>query len=232
MITRLLLLGEAACDSAVDEVLRHRALWTRRGAIEFYTFGAASYLDRGPDYDARAAALNPVLLAQFAPLHAHLRARLAAALDAPVMFADAKAVPGFHIWGVPGIPTEAGASLHFDLQHEHLRWPESARAGADYALSFTLPLRLPRRGGGLSLWDTTYERVTDFYAQSAFRGSLADLLPLFVERVEPYACGELVMHSGHQLHRIAPTPAVDPDDLRITLQGHGRFWDGCWHLYW
>jgi hypothetical protein len=84
----------------------------------------------------------------------------------------------------------------------------------------------------LSLWDTTYERVQAFYARTGFRGGLEDLLPLFAERVEPYVRGELILHSGHQLHRIAPVPDVAPDDLRITLQGHGRSMRGAWHVYW
>jgi hypothetical protein len=232
MVTRVPLLSEGACDSVVAEVLARRSRWVRRGTVEFYTLGAASYLDDGSAYQALAAELNPVLLALFAPLYAHLLDRLADALGAPAVIADGKAVPGFHIWGVPGIPTGPHASLHFDLQYEKLRWPDDAPATAASSMSFTLPLQLPRLGGGLSLWDTTYERVQTFYSRTRFAGSLEDLLPLFAEQVETYARGELIVHSGHQLHRIAPIAEVAPDDLRVTLQGHGRFMSGTWHLYW
>ena len=232
MFDRLLLLGDAACDSVVAEVLRLRDRWVRRGTAEFYTVGAASYLDDSPAYEARTAETNPILLARFAPLYAHLRERLAGSLGAPVVMAEGKAVPGFHVWGVPGIPTQACASLHFDLQYQKLWWPDEARAAALRPLSFTLPLRLPRRGAALSVWDTTYEQVQAFHARTQFGGTLEDLLPLFVERIEPYARGELIVHSGHLLHRIAPIPEVDPADLRITLQGHGVFYGGVWHVYW
>lgn len=231
MFRRLLLLGDAACDSVIAEVLRLRDRWIRRGTAEFYTLGAASYLDDDAGYVARAAECNPILMARFAPLYAHLRERLARLLEAPVVMADGKAVPGFHVWGVPGIPTEPFASLHFDLQYQKLAWPDAPTA-AMRPLSFTLPLRLPRRGAGLSVWDTTYEQVQAFYARSQFTGSLDDLLPLFTERVEPYVRGELIVHSGHVLHRIAAVPEVEPDDLRITLQGHGVLFGGAWHIYW
>jgi hypothetical protein len=232
VVTRVPLLGESACDSVVAEVLARRSRWVQRGTVEFYTFGAASYLDDGPTYEARAAELNPVLLALFAPLYAHLLDRIAGTLGAPAVLAAGKAVPGFHIWGVPGIPTGPHASLHFDLQYERLLWPDNAPATAASSMSFTLPVQLPRLGGGLSLWDTTYERVQAFYSRSSFPGSIEDLLPLFEEHVETYVRGELVVHSGHQLHRIAPIAEVAPDDLRVTLQGHGRFMSGVWHLYW
>lgn len=232
MFARLRLLGEAACDSVVAEVLHHRARWARRGTGEFYTFGAASYLDEAEAYERRAGELNPLLLARFAPLYACLRERLAQTLDAPVELAEGKAVPGFHVWGVPGIPTGAHASLHFDLQYQRLRWPAELRAGPVRALSFTLPLRLPRAGGGLSLWDVTHDRVAAFCVRAGFRGTLEDMLPLFEERHEAYAPGELVVHSGHVLHRIAPVPRVEPDDLRLTLQGHALWLGGAWQLYW
>src|SRR5262245_24115498 len=107
MVTRIRLLGDAACDSVVAEVLAQRERWVRRANCEFYTLGAASYLDDGPTYEARSREFNPLLHARFAPLYAHLLDRLTVALGAPAMMADGKAVPGFHVWGVPGIPTGA-----------------------------------------------------------------------------------------------------------------------------
>jgi len=221
-------------QEAVDllEVLAQRQRWVRRGTTEFYTFGAASYLDDGSTYETRAAESNPVLLTRFAPLFKELLDRIAGRFGAPAVLAEGKAVPGFHVWGVPGIPTGPHASLHFDLQYEKLLWPDAPPTDASSSMSFTLPLRLPLRGAGLSVWNVTYERVQAFYARTRFQGTIEDLLPLFEERVEPYARGELLVHSGHQLHRIAPVSEVLPDDLRITLQGHGRLIGGAWHLYW
>jgi hypothetical protein len=231
MVVRRSLLDDRTCAATCDAVLALRARWIRRmPEVEFFTLGAASYLDREPDYTARLVALNPVLRAHFASLHAAVTAALAEIVEEPVELASDKALPGFHVWGVPGIPTEPVTSLHFDLQFEHLAWPDAV--DLTRTLSFTLPLRLPRGGGGLSLWDTTKDRVDAFYCEAGFRGTLNDLTLLLPEHFEPYRCGELVIHSGLELHRIAPVAAVVPDDLRVTLQGHGLRVGNRWQIYW
>jgi hypothetical protein len=50
--------------------------------------------------------------------------------------------------------------------------------------------------------------------------------------VVPYHLGSALVHSGHVLHQIGATPSVQPDDLRITLQGHGLVVDDELVLYW
>jgi hypothetical protein len=40
------------------------------------------------------------------------------------------------------------------------------------------------------------------------------------------------VHSGHVLRQIGATTSVQPDDLRITLQGHGLVVDNVLILYW
>lgn len=231
MLIRHRMLDATTCTAAADAVLALRAHWIRRvQGAEFYTLGAASYLDSGEQYRARAAELNPILGAHFGPLHASLARALTEVLVAPVEVALGKAVPGFHIWGVPGIPTSPVASLHFDLQYERLEWPADTQLA--HTISFTLPLRLPRAGGGLTMWDTTKPRVDAFYRDARFTGTLHDLTILMPEHFEPYNCGELVVHSGLELHRIAPVASVEPDDLRITLQGHGVRAGERWVIYW
>ena len=42
----------------------------------------------------------------------------------------------------------------------------------------------------------------------------------------------MALHAGHLLHQIAPGTALQPQDERITLQGHGVYVDGAWRLYW
>jgi hypothetical protein len=231
MLVRRKLLDGATCDATSETVLGLHARWIRRlPGSEFYTLGTASYLDRDPIYGERAAELNPLLRANFQWLYSILTKGLADILETRVEITTDKAVPGFHVWGVPGIPTEPVTSLHFDLQYEHLAWPPDAQLAR--TISFTLPLRLPRNGGGLSIWDTTRARVDAFYREAGFNGTLHDLTILMPEHFEPYTCGELVVHSGHELHRIAPISAVVPDDMRITLQGHGVRVGDAWQIYW
>jgi hypothetical protein len=233
MFARISMLDSSRCDAVVADVLALREHWTSRSPSEFYTLGAASYLDEHDAYAERATALNPLLGHHFGWLYELLLSELARVLAAPTYFADGKAKPGFHVWGVPGIPTgPEDASLHFDMQYLRQSWPTGAVLDVEHSLSFTLPVRLPRLGGGLAVWNTTQERVDAFYRRTQFPGTLHEIATLLEERHEPYHCGELVLHSGHVLHRIAAIPAVEPDDLRITLQGHGLHYGGAWHLYW
>src|SRR5262249_17040874 len=93
MLARRMLLDTATCHAIARDVLAQRASWVRRSEAEFYTLGAASYLDLGAEYDARAAALNPLLRGRFAPLYDHLAAQLAVLLEEPVVYAPGKALP-------------------------------------------------------------------------------------------------------------------------------------------
>jgi hypothetical protein len=210
-----------------------REAWTSRmEGVLFATLGAASYLDAWPSYRELAHARNPLLRAHFGELLERLRGELERLLDDPVRFAEPFALPGFHLWGMPGIPRPGDASLHFDLQYERLPWPDEARPGFAKPLSFTLPLRLPAAGGGLTHWDLSKGRVDAFYARTGLDVSIDELSRLTSERFAAYQPGELVVHSGHLLHRIAGVDTLAPDDRRVTLQGHGLFFQGAWHLYW
>ena len=77
------------------------------------------------------------------------------------------------------------------------------------AFSFTLPIKLPVHGGGLSIWNAKFEK----------------------ERIL-YTPGEIFVHPGNLMHQIAGQPFVEPGDQRITLQGHGIKVDGKTILYW
>ncbi|MCP5507982.1 MAG: hypothetical protein H7A37_06755 [Chlamydiales bacterium] len=48
----------------------------------------------------------------------------------------------------------------------------------------------------------------------------------------PYEEGKILIHDGLTLHQIAPAEKMQPDDERITLQGHALFCDGAWRLHW
>ena len=60
------------------------------------------------------------------------------------------------------------------------------------ASAFTLPVMLPTGGGGVE----------------------------FEDGYHPYTVGEMVMHDGKQLHRIASYKKYKKGEYRITLQGH------------
>ena len=232
-VGRLAFLDSGECDRIVERVWALRPHWTARiPGLPFYTLGAASYLDSGPDareaYYRKAAALNPVLEAEFGWLYDRLRQSLAEVLEAPVAFEPRAARPGFHIFLAHPAFRQPLSRIHFDLQYLDLDW--SGREGMDFSkpFSYTLTVRLPEAGAGLMTWDIAKAEY-DALDEEA-RGRLgAEREPRYV----PYREGELIHHSGLLLHRIAPArPGMRPDDARVTLQGHalpGR--DGYW-LYW
>lgn len=234
MITSLQLLEPEECARLDESIKELRAHWIRRGHPQsrFFTLGAASYLDEPAEYPSVAERLNPILREHFDWLYDRVVDFLAGRLRAPVTLAEGLGHPGFHIWETPAIFVTPDASVHFDLQHQRT-WPEDA-PGVDYSrpLSFTLPVRLPRRGGGLNLWDVTYDRYLRFRERVGARIQPTDVTVLLPRLRHPYTTGAMAMHSGLLLHQIGEIDEVFPGDERITLQGHALLSRGEWKLYW
>lgn len=235
MIASIELLDASECASVERAIKELRSRWIPRGgqpAASFFTLGAASYLDEPASYPGRARELNPVLRDAFDWVYTRLAEFLQARLRAPVGFADGLGMPGFHVWLAPSIFITPVASVHFDLQYERA-WPEhTPDLDRSRPLSFTLPIRLPRRGGGLNVWDVTYERYRAFVARIPGRIVPIDVTALLERMRFPYTTGAIAMHSGHLLHQIGEIDEVAADDERITLQGHALRQGGEWKLYW
>jgi hypothetical protein len=233
MITSLTLLNASELERVEDRIKELRTHWIPRGAepANFFTFGAASYLDDPAEYPRTAAALNPILSDAFSWLYERLLDFLSKRLRAPATFAPGLGLPGFHIWLTPAIFIRPEASIHFDLQYLRA-WPSLEGADLKRPLSFTMAIRLPRRGGGLNVWDVAYDRYLNFREQTGARLQPKDIT-LLVERLRhPYTPGGMALHSGHLLHQIGEIDEVWPGDERITLQGHALFAGGEWRLYW
>lgn len=217
------------CDRVAEVVLDLRDRWIPRSPSGlFYTLGVNAYMDlaHAPDADMSYFTLarrsNRVLAERFAAVHAALAHALEREVGLPAYYADDLPWPGFHVWVGRGIPTRPGASIHFDLQYERLlALPRYARATG--TVSFTLPVRLPAAGSSLRVWPGC--SYPDDVA------SVADVRCTEPE-VVPYRVGRALVHSGHVLHQVGVTPEVTPDDLRITLQGHGLTVDDALALYW
>ena len=234
MITSIELLNRDECTRVESQIKELRDHWIPRGSQVngFFTLGAASYLDDLDEYHERRAALNPVLRSSFGWLYDRVVEFLERRLHAPVTLADNLALPGFHIWLAPAVFVTPDASVHFDLQY--LRTWATDAPDVDYSrpLSFTLPIRLPRRGGGLNVWDITYERYRRFAARVNAPLQPMDVTVLLDRMRHPYTPGAIVVHSGHLMHQIGEIEAVDADDERVTLQGHALCQRGEWKLYW
>ena len=207
-----------------DAVLARRAHWIPR-TDGFFTLGRSLYLDAADGdpngYFPYVAPTNALLLSTFGPMYARLRAALAEVLGRPVSFHRSFARPGFHVLLDHVLPHLDQASVHCDLQFLPLRdRPGPLHQGE--VMSFTVAFRVPAAGAGLDVWPARWDEGSgvDLSAASAPPSSIG------------YGVGELLVHDGLTLHRMAPVADVAPGDVRITLQGHGLEIAGVVHLYW
>lgn len=98
------LLTPSECSHWCDVVLAAENHWKRRvRGVDFYTLGAAYYLDVDEDgslsYRERLSKANPVLSELFGGLYALILDRFEQAFGCPFCFNDGLALPGFHIFG-------------------------------------------------------------------------------------------------------------------------------------
>ncbi len=205
--------------------------WRRRSQFPFFTMGAASYIDNAFGLEAmlkKAKEDNPLLLKHFQWLYDCLLDALRDLLKEPVNFEAAFALPGFHIFQGHEAFTQPLASMHFDLQYDHYDWSKRYKEVDRYVpISMTLPIHLPTSGGGLRVWDMTYER-----SQKMSKAEFEHFKITAPFTYYPYEPGKLVVHSGHHLHQIAPLADIRPGDERITLQAHAARTEQGWVVYW
>ena len=239
MINYIDVLSPQEAAKARETLTTLKADWIDRGQFPdlgmFFTLGAASYMDvsgtTAENYIARKQKCNPILEGHFGWLYSSVRHALEGVLGGKAYFDPALALPGFHIWLAPSIFVKPNASIHFDLQHRYLRWDDRDRADFAKVFSFTLPICLPRAGGGLNTWDISHEESESMFILGKIT-TVEDLTFLRPKIVFPYSVGTLAMHWGTKLHQIAPVDRVESSDARITLQGHGVWCNDQWLLYW
>jgi hypothetical protein len=215
------------CEATARQVHELRGHWVFRQP-GFFTLGRATYLDcttpaGARQYREQAPPLNEILLNNFERLYDRVIVTLESALGERCALIEPQAIPGFHIWIGRGIPHRGFdvASVHFDLQYLQLGFQEGEWPRTSDLLSFTLPVRLPREGGGLRVWDVLHPEQAG-----------PEVWPFkHLSRIK-YSLGSLVLHTGHEMHQIAPVEHIADGDERICLQGHGIRKDGVWLLYW
>ncbi|HIK03255.1 MAG TPA: hypothetical protein IGS40_00835 [Trichormus sp. M33_DOE_039] len=233
------ILSEKQCAEVYATIQSLKEHWITRGQepASFFTLGTASYLDFlnlpdfAGDYYNRAKQYKPLLQKHFSQIYELVKNSLEKQLQAPVSYYPEFALPGFHVWETPAIFTKSTASVHFDLQYQNLNWQDEENIDFQRTISFTLPIKLPHLGGGLNIWDLTYEEYTDGRDPN-YLGDVEVMKRFRNKTVHPYNVGKIVIHGGHSLHQIAAIAQVHPGDERITLQGHGVYHNGQWLLYW
>lgn len=224
---RVSLFSDAELRDIEYRVLQLRDSWVRRSEHGFFTLGLACYLDlagakdRKSSYYDRVEESNGILGDGFADVYLRLREVLDDSLKTRTVFESGLALPGFHVWLPNSIPRAKTASIHFDLQYLPIADPGGPPGPGD-TVSFTVPVTLPTGGGGLNVWPLHWPEDS---------GKAAGALDMPCQRLE-YKPGEVILHSGLWMHQIAETAAVAPDDIRLTLQGHGVRAGDRTILYW
>jgi hypothetical protein len=216
-------------DEIADGVFRLREHWVER-APGFHTLGFALYRDGSElaDGELPVEESNARLDDNFGEALSELRAFLSRELGGAVEWARGLPLPGFHVFDAdaltPGRPT---GNSHFDVQYV---WGSFEEPVLD-AVSVTVPIRIPAAGTSLEYWPVDYAEFERLYARGTL-DTLADAERRFERREVPYEPGRACLIRGLPLHRIGPTPRVEPSDHRITLQGHAvRLGEG-WIAYW
>ena len=209
----------------------------------FWTLGAVSYLDhvKDPDqYNKHRDYVNPVMYKKFNWIYEIICERLQSDLKEPVVIDGFLSHPGFHIFsGKTGdlieqeyleLFQESLGSVHVDVQYEeHIEyWKTFKRVDFNNTLSFTIPIKLPSGGGGLYTWEDKVNPYSFNYTTN--KNKLDELESPSIPNL--YTEGEMIYFIGHLLHQMMPGVKVQPDDRRITVQGHGVKCDGTWRLYW
>ena len=257
MIHRVKTFTKEDCNKILKEIYNLEKLWInrsqeRRYSFEnkmkitrapFWTLGAASYLDhvkKGEQYDKHRDYLNPVLHKKFNWIYEIICERLQSDLKEPVVIDGFLAHPGFHIFSAKtGSVIEREylkmfeqplGSVHVDVQWEehHDHWQTFKEVDLENTLSFTVPIKLPSGGGGLYTWADEVNPYSFNYTTN--ENKLAELESPAITNL--YTEGEMIYFIGHLLHQMMPGVNVQPDDRRITVQGHGQKCDGVWRLYW
>ena len=257
MIHRVKTFSKEDCNKIETSVDNLDKLWinrscTRRFSYEnqmrisrapFWTLGAVSYLDHVKDpeqYDKHRNYVNPVMYKKFNWIYEIICERLQSDLQEPVVIDGFLAHPGFHIFSAKtGDSIEPEylkmfekplGSVHVDVQWEehHDHWQTFKEVDLENTLSFTVPIKLPSGGGGLYTWADEVNPYSFNYTTN--ENKLAELESPAITHL--YTEGEMIYFIGHLLHQMMPGVNVQPDDRRITVQGHGQKCDGVWRLYW
>ena len=229
LATSIALLSTQDCVHHSKTVWAAREHWrAQHPSNTFFTLGASPYdVDRSMRdyalYYERAAVYNLYLADRFAQLYKALATALHTLTDLAIAFPTTLAYPGFHIWLADGIPTDDNpAHKHVDRHYLGYQWPVKEPLELEQ-ISFTLCLRKPSLGAGLTVWDITADDLARAYES----GAITDAAQLD-EAAKAVRCdrylyedGTLTVHSGKYLHQVTPVSHTLPDDERITLQGHG-----------
>jgi len=206
---------ECARDAA--SVLNARDRWLADFAGEQFALGRAFYTHletgRAAEYFSAARAADAEVEAVLPGLQARMRAlygRLVGGVARPRLgFCGA----GVHVFPAGGRLARTGGVVHWDVEG----LPPLALERAMRAVTLVLMLQPAAHGGGLRVWDATWDGHDEPDEEALARS----------HRTLRYLTGDAMLMSSYRLHQIRPFRG-ERDRLSVTLHGvevdHG-VWD-------
>ena len=247
MFEKIEILNTEESEEIFHKIINLKDKWVSRkeGEQNFdlprFTFGAACYIDAKESYDfylKKAKLENEILLNELGDLYQKVLESLKLHTKKNCKYDEGLALPGFHIFGSDIFFEEECGKFHHDRQDELIDW-QGIKYDPQQNLSFTLAIKLPRRGAGLIFvrdqiesnpeWEESEEdqavsldTLETSFALAKSLGTRCDT-DIDLNRLAfiKYQEGSMFLHSGKFTHAMAPAINIEPDDMRITLQGHG-----------
>ena len=191
-------------EAMAKKVLAMKDLWISRSEdYPFFTLGRCAYLDgKTQAYYDNLKKENEVLIDQFAIPYSYIGDALNQYFKENVFLSNDLRVPGFHVFPSNKKFLKISGKWHQDYPHTTLGLDDID------TYAFTLAIKLPTGGGGMDYKDP-------FYQQKHFA----------------YNEGDLVVHKGDIIHRIAGMKQYVEGEYRITLQGHIVRKDGILEVF-
>jgi hypothetical protein len=237
------------CKEIKEKLFSLREFWIDRSRalspfddVPFYCLGVASYIDsirpgESHIYFDNAKLTNKIIKENFPQLFKKLEETLAKEFSCEIKYVDDFAVPGFQIYLADWFFEDFMGPKHCDFHHYLLDWK---KYGIDFDpkenLSFTASIKLPKSGGGIYMWDKTYDYETERLKNLSYeqhRDQMYNIeLPDEERTYFQYELGKIFFHSGNRYHQVAEVREMENDDERITLQGHAVKADNTLYLFW
>lgn len=198
-------LPEKTARSWAHQVLRARARWTSDFDGEQFALGSAFYTHletgRSASYFRDAAVSDARVEAALPGGQAFMRELLGKMVGGLVRQREGFCAAGVHVFPAGETVAIDGGIVHFDL--EGLTPHQLARRAR--AVTLVVMLQPPARGGGLRLWDTTWND-----------GPEPDAADLPAPRAMRSRPGDAVLIEAYRLHQIEGFPG-QRDRISATL---------------
>jgi hypothetical protein len=187
-------------------VWNHREQWQRHETSSLWSLGCAAYRFAGTrdEYRAAVRVQNAVFRTELGGVYRTLLSCLSQIVGTRVRLLHEVAHPGFHILRFDEHRSYDPGSAHYDAPHRRIPWLRADAVIERPGLSFVVPIVVPRAPTGLEVFPA--------WEREKIPGHLEPLS-------QSYRPGTTYVFSGLWNHRIAPI-AGDPDEVRLTMQGH------------